>query len=81
MPFYLNLFFINILNICVLALFMISGVLLSFLRFKAIIEDYIPNSHKRMVLKILFIALNIFLFTFTFFTFIYFNFVISITTL
>jgi succinate dehydrogenase hydrophobic anchor subunit len=81
LQFYLNLFFINIVNIAIFTLFAISGGLLSYLRFKAILEDYVKSFHKKVLLKIFFINFNIFVFTFVFFTFIYFNFVISITTL
>ncbi len=81
MPFYIDLFFANLLNICVALLFMVSGFTLAYIRFNAILLDYIKSSHKRTVLKILFTIFNIFFFTFVFFTFIYFNFLISITTL
>jgi succinate dehydrogenase hydrophobic anchor subunit len=81
LQFYLNLFFVNLLNISVMAMFMLSGGVLAILRFRAIIEDYIKGSHKRMLLRILFTGFNIFSFTFLFFTFIYFNFIISITSL
>ena len=81
MPFYIDLFFVNLLNISVLALLMVSGIAIAYLRFNAILLDYVKSHHKRIVLKTLFIAFNIFFFTFVFFTFIYFNFLISITTL
>lgn len=81
LQFYLNLFFINLFNISILSIFMISGGLLSYLRFKAILDDYIKSSNTKMLLKIIFIGFSIFSFTFLFFTFTYFNFIISITTL
>ena len=79
--FYLNLFFVNLVNISILALFMLSGGLLAFLRFNAVMEDYVKSFHARTMLNVLFIAFNIFFFTFAFFSFIYFNFIISVTTL
>jgi succinate dehydrogenase hydrophobic anchor subunit len=79
--FYVNLFFIDLINISILFMLMLSGFLLSYLRFGAVLEDYIKSPHTRIIIKILFIAFNIFFFTFTFITFIYFNFIISITTL
>lgn len=81
MQFYLNLFFVNFLNIAVTFVFLISGGVLSFLRFSTILNDYIKSEHKKLIVKVLFLFFNIFFFTFVFFTFIYFNFVISITTL
>lgn len=81
LAFYLNLFFVNLVNLSIMAVFMLSGGLLASLRFKAILEDYVKGSHKRMLFRILFTGFNIFSFTFIFFTFIYFNFIISITSL
>ncbi len=81
LQFYLNLFFINIINIAIFSLLAVSGGVLSYLRFKAILDDYVKSFHKKTILKIIFISFNIFVFTFVFFTFIYFHFVISITTL
>lgn len=80
-PIYLNLFFTNLLNIGVMSIFMVSGISLSFLRFKAILEDYVRSFHLKLMLQVLFIGFNIFSFTLIFFAFIYLNFVISITTI
>lgn len=81
LQFYLNLFFVNLINISVAFVFMASGGLLAYLRFGAVLDDYIKSVHTKLLIKTLFLFFNIFFFTFVFFTFIYFNFVISITTL
>ena len=81
LQFYLNLFFVNLLNICVAFIFMLSGGVLSYLRFGAILNDYIKSSHAKLIAKVIFLFFNIFFFTFVVFTFMYFNYVISITTL
>jgi succinate dehydrogenase hydrophobic anchor subunit len=78
--FYLNLFFASAINLSAMMLFMSSGVFLAYLRFKAILLDYITCYHTIMVLKVIFIAVNTFFFTFVFLSFIYFNFIILITT-
>jgi succinate dehydrogenase hydrophobic anchor subunit len=79
--FYLNLFFTSLLNVSALILMLSSGLLLAYIRFKAILNDYVKCSHLKLLLRILFIAFNTFFFTFTVLSFIYFNFIISISTL
>jgi succinate dehydrogenase hydrophobic anchor subunit len=80
-PFYFNLFFAKTINLTALIMLMASGFCLAYLRFKAILLDYVPNSHARIIIRGIFILANSFFLIFAILSFVYFHFIILLSAL